>query len=106
MRSVAITGIGIVSPLGCDKGELFDNLMAGKSGVRRIRSDFAEQLSVKIAAEVDFDPLHYTLEGLPTFYRLQEIGLNDVVEDLLPLNKVRDVSVPSLKSIMKEQDVY
>jgi aldehyde:ferredoxin oxidoreductase len=48
----------------------------------------------------------YTLEGLPTFYRLQEIGLNDVVEDLLPLNKVRDVSVPSLKSIMKEQDVY
>jgi aldehyde:ferredoxin oxidoreductase len=48
----------------------------------------------------------FSLEGLPTFSRLQEIGLDDVIQDLLTLNKVQDVGVPSLKSIMEKQDVY
>jgi beta-ketoacyl-acyl-carrier-protein synthase II len=76
MRSVAITGIGIVSPLGSNKKELFDNLMAGKSGIRRIRSDFAERLSVKIAAEVDFDPLqHFSKKELLALDRTSQIAL-------------------------------
>jgi 3-oxoacyl-[acyl-carrier-protein] synthase II len=33
--------------------------MAGKSGVRRISSEFSNLLSVKVAAEVDFNPFDY-----------------------------------------------
>ncbi|MBF0563833.1 MAG: beta-ketoacyl-[acyl-carrier-protein] synthase family protein [Nitrospirae bacterium] len=36
MRRVAITGAGVVSPLGDNLKDLFDNLMEGRSGVRRL----------------------------------------------------------------------
>ena len=35
-RRVAITGLGVVSPHGCDVGEMFDRLVRGESAVRRI----------------------------------------------------------------------
>ena len=57
MRRVVVTGLGVISPSGNSAGELFGNLMSAKSGVRRISSAYAEKLSVRIAAEVDFDPL-------------------------------------------------
>ena len=59
MRRVAITGIGIVSPLGNTPALFFENLMAGKSGIRRLQADFTDQLEVKIAAQADFDPLQF-----------------------------------------------
>jgi 3-oxoacyl-[acyl-carrier-protein] synthase II len=36
MKTVVITGIGTVNPLGLSVREYWDNLAAGKSGVRRI----------------------------------------------------------------------
>ena len=38
MRRVAITGIGIISPLGNEVGEFFDNLVSGHSGIERLTS--------------------------------------------------------------------
>ena len=58
-RRVAVTGLGIISPCGNTIDDFSLNLMAGKSGVRRISSAFSSLLSVKIAAEVDFNPLDY-----------------------------------------------
>jgi 3-oxoacyl-[acyl-carrier-protein] synthase II len=58
-RRVAITGLGIISPCGNNIDDFSANLMAGKSGVRRISSTYSNALSVKIAAEVDFNPLDY-----------------------------------------------
>jgi 3-oxoacyl-[acyl-carrier-protein] synthase II len=58
-RRVAVTGLGIISPCGNHIDDFSLNLMAGKSGVRRISSADSSLLSVKIAAEVDFDPLDY-----------------------------------------------
>ncbi len=55
MRRVVITGMGILSPVGNSCEDFFSNLTAGRSGIRRISSDFAERLSVNVAAEVDFD---------------------------------------------------
>ncbi len=54
MRRVAITGMGIISPLGNSCEVFFNGLAAGKSAIKRITSDFAERLSVKIAAEANF----------------------------------------------------
>ncbi len=58
-RRVAVTGLGIISPCGNNIDDFSFNLMAGKSGVRRISSAYSSLLSVKIAAEIDFNPLDF-----------------------------------------------
>lgn len=60
LRRVVVTGIGVVSALGVGKEPFFANLLAGRSGVRRIERFDTTDFPVKIAAEVrDFDPLDY-----------------------------------------------
>jgi len=54
MKRVAITGMGIISSLGNTCEDFFDNLSAGRSGIKRLPADFAENLSVRIAAPADF----------------------------------------------------
>ena len=77
MRRVAITGIGIVSPLGNTPELFFANLMAGKSGIRRLQSDFTERLDVKIAAQADFDPLqHLTKHKASSLDRVSQFALH------------------------------
>jgi 3-oxoacyl-[acyl-carrier-protein] synthase II len=58
-RRVVVTGLGIISPCGNNNDDFSTNIMAGKSGVRRISSEYANLLSVRIAAEVDFNPFDY-----------------------------------------------
>ena len=58
-RRVAITGLGIISSCGNNINHFSANIMAGRSGVRRISSEYSGLLLVKIAGEVDFDPLAY-----------------------------------------------
>jgi 3-oxoacyl-[acyl-carrier-protein] synthase II len=53
---VVVTGIGATTPLGGDAPSTWEALLAGKSGVRRIDADWAEELPVKIAAQVAVDP--------------------------------------------------
>ncbi len=55
----AITGIGVVSPLGCSRKRFWDACLAGRSGVRRLDTPWVTQtgLSSQIAATIDdFDP--------------------------------------------------
>ena len=61
-RRVAVTGLGIISPCGNNIDDFSFNIMAGKSGVRKISSAYSSLLSVKIAAEVDFNPLDYFIK--------------------------------------------
>ncbi len=51
-RRVVITGIGCVTPLGTTAGELWKNLLAGKSGVGRTTIFDATNFPTKISAEV------------------------------------------------------
>jgi 3-oxoacyl-[acyl-carrier-protein] synthase II len=56
-RRVVITGLGIVSPVGLNLKQSWDNILAGKSGVVTIDKFDTSDFSVKIAATVkDFDP--------------------------------------------------
>lgn len=56
-RRVAVTGLGVVSPLGCSVDQLWDGLLAGRSGVGPITLFDASAYGVRIAAEVkDFAP--------------------------------------------------
>jgi beta-ketoacyl-acyl-carrier-protein synthase II len=54
-RRVAITGLGVLSPLGNRFDELFTQLIAGRSGIRRLTTRRAERLRSPIGAPVDFD---------------------------------------------------
>lgn len=76
MRRVVVTGIGLVTPLGSTVTDLFGNLMSGKSGIRRMSSDFSENLSVKIAAEANFDPsMHFSKKQMRSLDRATQIAV-------------------------------
>lgn len=54
--TVVVTGLGTTSPLGGDLDSTWEGLLAGRSGANRLEHDWAEQLSVQIAAEVAVEP--------------------------------------------------
>jgi 3-oxoacyl-[acyl-carrier-protein] synthase II len=59
-RKVAITGLGIISPLGNDVEQSWQNLLAGKSGITKITRFDASPFASQIAGEVkDFDVSKY-----------------------------------------------
>jgi 3-oxoacyl-[acyl-carrier-protein] synthase II len=59
-RRVAVTGVGLVSPLGIGNQENWDALVAGKSGVGPITRFDASAFTCRIAGEVKgFDPSLY-----------------------------------------------
>jgi 3-oxoacyl-[acyl-carrier-protein] synthase II len=59
-RRVVITGMGAISPLGLNVDELWDGLVAGRSGVDFVQQVDTSAYPVKIAGEVrGFDPEQY-----------------------------------------------
>ncbi|MDY7086374.1 MAG: beta-ketoacyl-ACP synthase II [Actinomycetota bacterium] len=53
---VVVTGLGATTPLGGDVASTWDALLAGRSGVSRLTTEWAEQLTVKIGAQLKVDP--------------------------------------------------
>jgi len=60
-RRVAITGIGLVTPLGNDMPSTWSNLVAGRSGLGSITSFDASDFTARIGAEVN----NFTDAGFP-----------------------------------------
>lgn len=59
-RKVVVTGMGVVSPLGCDLQKFWERLLAGHCGIRRIQTFDPSAYSAQIAGEVvEFDPNPY-----------------------------------------------
>lgn len=54
-RRVVITGIGAVTPLGNNINTSWQNLISGKSGIKKISNFEADEVSCKIAAEVNLE---------------------------------------------------
>src|SRR3954453_1387941 len=60
VRRVVLTGLGVLTPIGLDAASYWQGLLAGRSGVRRIRAFDASALASPIAGEIDgFDPKGY-----------------------------------------------
>src|SRR5690606_41620877 len=49
---IVITGMGIVSPLGCGVEHVWQQLLAGKSGIRRLDDEIVSELPVKVGGLV------------------------------------------------------
>ena len=59
-RRVVVTGMGMVTPLGSNVKDTWDNVLEGKSGVSDIEAFDASQFSTRFAAQVkDFDVSQY-----------------------------------------------
>ncbi len=96
VRRVAVTGLGVLSPIGNDPSTFFANLMAGKSGIKKMETDFVDSLDCKIAAYInDYEPLdHFVKNKAATMDRvtqfavsasqqaINDAGLNLETEDL------------------------
>lgn len=52
MRRIVVTGLGVVSPLGCGTETAWARLLAGRSGLSRLPESIAETLPAKIAGSV------------------------------------------------------
>lgn len=53
---VVITGMGATTPLGGDVASTWDAMLAGRSGVSSLAQEWAEQLPVRIAAQLTVEP--------------------------------------------------
>jgi 3-oxoacyl-[acyl-carrier-protein] synthase II len=85
-RRVVITGLGIFSPVGKNPAEFFGNLMAGRSGIGHLQSDFTEKLSIRIAAQIrEYNPTdHFSkikLSGIERFSQFALIAAEQAVKD-------------------------
>ena len=63
MERVAITGIGVISPVGNGKDAFWRNLCAGQSGIDILDRFDTQGFKVKVAAQVrDFSPADYGID--------------------------------------------
>jgi 3-oxoacyl-[acyl-carrier-protein] synthase II len=56
MEDIVVTGLGATTPLGGDVATFWAGLLAGRSGVVALTQDWAEALTVRIAAPMAVDP--------------------------------------------------
>lgn len=82
MRRVAVTGLGVVSPVGNDVPTFWQSLLAGQSGVGFISEFPTDKLRSDICAAVkDFDPRRYLSAKETDIYgRVTQFSLAAAVE--------------------------
>lgn len=51
-KRIVVTGMGIVSPLGCAVEEVWQRLLAGRSGIRNLSGDITEGTGVAVGGQV------------------------------------------------------
>ncbi|MEU8132388.1 beta-ketoacyl-ACP synthase II [Streptodolium elevatio] len=56
-RTVVVTGLGATTPVGGDVASTWSALLAGKSGIRTLTEEWAEQLPVQFAGRIAVEPL-------------------------------------------------
>lgn len=92
-RSVVVTGLGVVSPLGLDVPSFWSALTAGRCAIGPIRNINTEGLTNAVAAEIhDFDPAkHFDPRKLPLLDRFSQMAVvaarEAVAQSGLPLGQ-------------------
>ncbi len=63
-RRVVVTGIGVLNAVGLDEVSVWDNMLAGKSGVGPLQAFDTSNYKIRIAAEVENESLKAKLKEL------------------------------------------
>ncbi len=93
-RRVAVTGLGVVSPVGNTCDEFFDALLAGRSGVRRLSAAFAAELTARIGGEAAFDaPTRFAKSRLLLLDRFSQFALDAAAQAVADAGIVFDPSL-------------
>lgn len=75
-RRVAVTGLGVIAPAGGCLDELFGNLTAGRSAIRRLTNEPFASLRSPLGATVEFDALrHFPAPKLRMLDRVSQLAL-------------------------------
>ena len=92
MRRVAVTGVGVVSPLGNGIRPFFESLVAGRSGIGRLSMRFEERLVCSIGASVSgFDAASlFAAPQLRMLDRVSQFALAAAAEALGEAGEVFD----------------
>jgi len=76
VRRTVVTGIGILSPLGRGTESFFCGLVSGRSAIRRLSAPFADKLTARIGAQIEFDAsAHFPRRRLSSLDRVTQISL-------------------------------
>ena len=76
MRRVAITGLGVVSPVGLQATSFFEALVAARSGIRELQVDFPTGPEQVLMGCIDFHAEeHFTKAKLLTMDRVSQFAL-------------------------------
>ena len=119
-RKVAVTGLGILSPVGNTVAESWRAVMAGESGIRKITRFDASAFSTGIVGEVrdfnvgDFIPekrarhmdlfIHYGV--VAAMQAVADAGLTDSESDRERIGVAIGSGIGGLRMIEKVQDIY
>lgn len=91
---VVVTGIGVVSPVGNNKEEFWDNILAGRSGAGIVDYFDTDGLTSKIACQVkDFKPENYLdkkeIKRMDKFVQYATVAAKMAVDDSnIPLDDI------------------
>lgn len=76
MSRVAVTGIGLVSPLGSGAAEALANAAAGRSAIRRLQTRWSDRLAAPLAACARFEgEAHFPAPRLRMLDRVSQLAL-------------------------------
>jgi 3-oxoacyl-[acyl-carrier-protein] synthase II len=94
-RRVVITGLGLLTPLGSDLETVWADLLAGKSGIRRVTQFSPDGLPCQIAGEIpDYKPEdHFPAKEVRRLSRASQVAMvaarKAVADSRLPLPLVK-----------------
>ncbi len=85
-RRVVITGLGIMSPLGLEVNEFWNNLISGKSGVSKIERFDVDKIASRIAAQIK----NFEVENYMNFKQARRMDRFAQFAVAAALNAIRD----------------
>jgi len=116
MKRVVVTGCGVVSPVGVGKGDFWNSLLAGKSGIGKVTQIDTTDFDSHIAGEVsDFVPpefippkdlrrcarfVQFSLKATEEAFK--ESGIDMAKEDPYRVGAIIGSGIGSLQAIEKE----